>query len=200
MALVTISEVRTHLNIPASDTSHDTELQGFMDAAQVIIENIVGSVVQTTYTETYDGGNSYIEFRHKPVFSITSVSEYQGSTLTAVAVATNPALATTPSYTFDSFMNRVVRRNAGGWESYFPLGANAIAITYVAGLASVPANVRLAALELIRHLYQQTQQGGRPSFGGSGSDETYSPGSGYAVPNRVLELLDATPKLIPGIA
>jgi hypothetical protein len=39
-----------------------------------------------------------------------------------------------------------------------------LVISYTAGLASIPADIKLAALEDIRAIWQQTQQGTRPNF------------------------------------
>jgi hypothetical protein len=52
------------------------------------------------------------------------------------------------------------------------------------------ARVRLAVLELTRHLWE-TQRGGsnQPRQAGSGDD--WDPRSGYAIPHRVAELLQA---------
>lgn len=52
---------------------------------------------------------------------------------------------------------------------------------------TTPAPVRLATLELIRHLWDS--QRGPQSTPLSGDDIVTASGVGYAVPNRVLELL-----------
>jgi hypothetical protein len=77
-----------------------------------------------------------------------------------------------------------------------------VKIVYTAGRAgAVPWSVRLGSLELIRHLWQLTQQGGRSRFAGSGYDSEGGAGvpAGFALPNRVLELWKPF-KRPPGIA
>lgn len=186
-ALVTLAEARAHLNFTA-DTSHDTELQGFIDAAQPVVEDIVGPVVNVTLDEWYDGGGMFLSVRRRPIVSVTSVTEYIGtSTYTLTQVAT-PDLATTYSYSFEP-SGRIARRSAGGGLRAFPTGVSNVRVVYVAGRATVPANVRLATLEFIRHNYQLSQQGGRPAFGGGASEEGPWTPSGFAVPTRVIELL-----------
>jgi hypothetical protein len=52
---------------------------------------------------------------------------------------------------------------------------------------------------LIQHLWttsQMNRNGGRPSIGG---DDSFVPGMGFAVPNRVKELLQPSPR-VPGVA
>lgn len=188
-SLVTVAEVKDHLNFPDSDVTHDDELQGFIDGCQPVIENITGPINQVTYTEDYDGGQTSILLRHRPIVSVTSVHEFRGTidyTLTQVA---SPSLGTPWSYTYES-SGRIVRRGVGGVEIAFPSGLGKVRVVYVAGQASTPSNVRLAMLELVRHNWQLTQQGGRPSFPASygAEDSPYVP-SGFAVPTRVLELL-----------
>jgi len=193
-ALVTLAETRAHLNFTA-DTSHDAELQGFIDAATPVIEDVVGAVTGTTYTETYDSnGLEFIMLRHTPVFSITSVTEYWANTAHPLSLVASPDLGVAYSYTADLRSGRIVRRDSAAGVRGFPSGTGAVQVIYVAGLAAVTANVRLAALEFIRHNYQLTQQGGRPAIGSNSAaeDGPFTP-SGFAIPTRVLELL-GTPR------
>jgi len=184
-ALVTLAETRAHLNFTA-DTSHDTELQGFIDDVQPVIEDIVGPVVNATFDEWYDGGAQVISLRHRPIVSVTSVTEYVGTSTYPLTQIATPDLGSTYSYTFEPG-GRLIRRSSGGLRA-FASGAGNVHVVYVAGRAAVPANVRLATLELIRHLYQLSQQGGRPSFGAAGEEGPWAP-AGFAVPTRVIELL-----------
>jgi hypothetical protein len=200
-SLVTLAEARTHLNFAAADTSHDTELQGFIDAATPVVEDVVGNVTGTTYTaEEYDPkGHSFIVLRHLPVSSVTTVTEYWANTAYTLTQVASPNLGVAYSYTLDLGSGRIVRRDSAAGTRPFPMGDGAVQVTYVAGRATVPANIRLAALELIRHLYQLTQQGGRPAFGGGAAEEGPWAPSGFAVPTRVLELL-APHQRPPGMA
>jgi hypothetical protein len=196
-SILTLAETRTHLNFPAADTSHDTELQGFIDDASPVIEDVVGPV-----DEWYDGGAPWIILRRRPVVSVTTVTEYRGPLGYVLTQVATPDLGTTYSYSFEP-TGRLIRRSAGGGSAPFPSGAGAVHVVYVAGRASVPPNVRLAALELVRHLYQMTQQGGRPAFGtggGGGMEEMIgATPSGFAIPTRVLELL-GTNRRYPSLA
>lgn len=188
-SIVSLADARAHLNFTA-DTSHDTELQGFIDAATPVIEDIVGAIVSTTWTaEEHDArGGRVIFLRHPPVFDVTTVTEYRmGTAYTLTEVAT-PALAAANTYAVDLTTGRILR----GWSAMWGWGysyGDIIQVTYESGRATVPANIRLAALELIRHLYQLSQQGGRPAFSGGAVDEGPWTPSGFAVPTRVIELL-----------
>jgi hypothetical protein len=188
-SLVTVAQVKAHLNFPDSDITHDDEIQTFIDGCQPVIENITGPIVQNTYTEFYDGGQASVLLRHRPIVSVTSVTEYRGSIAYTLTQVANASLGTPWSYTFEP-TGRIVRRGIGGGEMAFPSGLAKVQVVYVAGQASTPANVTLAMLELVRHNWQLTQQGGRPSFPSSyGADDSPYVPSGFAVPTRVLELL-----------
>jgi hypothetical protein len=190
-ALVVLADAKPHLNIPSTDTSHDTEIQGFIDAAQPIIEDVVGPVVPVSLDEWYDGGQTFIILRRRPLLSVEDVTEYWGPAAYVLAQVATPVLGTTFSYSWEP-TGRIVRRAAGGGVRSFPNGPQTVHVRYTAGRASVPANVRLATLELVHHNYQMTQQPGRPSFTGMPTeDQLATTPSGFAIPTRVLEMLQA---------
>ena len=96
-------------------------------------------------------------------------------------------------YTLDDPVSgKLTRRTSGGFISPFIGGRQSVVIVYVAGQAAVPADIRLAALEDIRGLYQQTQQGGRGSLGGGAlgaASDTWSAGPMHLFPrlNMLLQ-------------
>lgn len=186
MSIASLAEAKDYLNIPIGDPTHDAELQRFVDAADPVVEDIVGPVNQATFDEFYDGGRSWIVLRRNPVISIQAVTEYAGATPTTLTVAATPAVITSSSYVFDP--DGILYRVTAAGSSHFSAGANNIRVQYTAGRTVVPPNIKLGALELIRHLYQSTQQGGRPQFGGAAEDLPWAP-AGFAVPTRVIELL-----------
>ena len=184
-SIVSLAEAKDYLNFSA-DTSHDIELERFITAADPVIEDIVGPVLPTVFDEFYDGGRSCIILRHYPVISIQAVTEYAGAAPTILTVAATPAVVTGSSYVLDP--DGILYRGSTVGYARFSDGFGNIRVEYTAGRAPVPANIKLGALELIRHLYQSTQQGGRPQFGGAADDLPWAP-AGFAVPTRVVELL-----------
>lgn len=196
-SLVSLTDVKAHLNIPTEDTSHDTEIQGFIDDTQPIIEDIVGPVVQVNCDEWYDGGQQEIVLRTRPVVSVTSVTEYIGNVAYTLTSAASPDLAGPYSFVLDG--GRIIRRRSGVMGA-FPVGFSNVHVVYVAGRATVPTNVRLGTLELIRHNYQMTQLAGRPTFGGTAAEDTLATTpTGFAIPTRVIEMLGAT-RRFPSLA
>ncbi|MEW2570496.1 head-tail connector protein [Streptomyces sp. NPDC047070] len=185
MALLTLEEAKLQLNL-TTDTD-DEELQTYVDAVTAPIEEYIGPVEPREVTERQDaeGGRRILVLRTTPVLSLTSVE---------------PLLAGGVSHPVGGLVldpdTGEVRRYDGGWFRGLLL------FTLQAGRTTTPPTVNLAARMLVQHLWR-TQRPGR-SGGLPGGGEDYSvgqpiPGFGYAVPNRVLELL-APYRLPPGVA
>ncbi len=87
--------------------------------------------------------------------------------------------------------------DAGMLEDVYARGP--VVATYIAGRATVPGAVRMAALIIAGHLWE-TQKANAPTPGmQDGFDAQPTLGMGYAIPNRAADLL--SPYLLgPGIA
>lgn len=199
--LVTLDDVHDHLNIPYSDYSHDTELQGFIDAADDLIPYDTGPLVPTVITgEVHNeaAGRDRIVLYETPVISVEAVNEYVGPQVRAL---TSQPLGTSSfdnyGYSLDDLNHGVLYRRIGSGMlgSFFGY----VTVDYTAGRATVPAGIRMAVLEDIRGLYQQTQLGGRPAFGSSGAeDDTWNVGPMHMFP-RLANLVEKYRRL-PGLA
>lgn len=146
--LVTLEQVRAHLNLDG-DTSHDTELDLFIDAATAHVEAQYGTLPSATYTETVpvtdDGAGTYRYWLvplHSPVTAITSATNEAGT-------------AYTTSFTISPDGRRIRHDSviSGDWT-----------VVYTAG-HTIPADLKLAVLEDIRGLFQPGQIGPPASFG-----------------------------------
>lgn len=199
--IVSLGEVKEYLNIGAADKSRDSKLLRAIRATVPVIENICGSVLQTQWNEWYTGGQAFIALRHRPVLELIAVSEYRGPIEYVQQLIGSPDEGQIYSAMID--LSTVVRRSAGGGIIAFPQMPQSVHVVYVAGLASIPDNIREGNLELLRVNYQHTQQQGRPGFGGgSSADDDMLVGQnilGFFVPNRVREMLSSN-KRHPSIA
>lgn len=198
--VVDLASVKAHLNMPAADTSQDAELQGFILAAADLARDVVGPLLPEQHTEWHNGGKPSIVLDWLPLASVQSVTEYVSA---STWVLTEQPLGTSTDaygYTVDLDRGQITRRATGG-AVCFPAGIKNVKVVYTASRSGmVPWSVRLGALELIRHLWQLTQQGGRPRFGGSALDgDSGGVPMGFALPARVLELWQPF-KRPPGIA
>ena len=189
-SIVALGDVKDYLNIPATDRTHDGELLRFIDGCGPVVEHITGPILQRIYqNETYDGGGYFVSLRHRPVIEVHSVVEYRGPIRYELSQVPTPDLGSIYSYMFEP-PGRIVRRTVGGGMVTFPPGFDQVFVTYTAGFTTVPQNVRMGTLELIRVNYQQTQQAGRRPFGANPEDELGNQQIlGFFVPGRVRELL-----------
>lgn len=182
MALLTLAEAKAQLDIDT--TTNDTELQAYIDALTPVIERFTGPVENRSVTETVSGRGKMLALTQVPAVSLTSIAPVLNGGL-AIDVA-NLALDGDAG---------IIRRLDGGTFYGGPW-----IFVYEAGRGSVPPTINLAARILLQHLWR-TQYGA--ARGGSGADDynVNEPvaGWGYAVPNRVLQLLEPY-KVPPGVA
>lgn len=198
-ALATLDEFKAHINWKSTSTTTEAELQDFLNAATPVVEHITGPVLPRQVTELHSGGTAFLVLRERPVMDVIGITEYAGSVARVLTFAASPAAATANSYTLDLPTATVVRRAAGGSSITFPDGDLNVTVVYDAGYASVPYNVKKAALEQAGHMFRQTQLGGRPSLQAAVAGGGVSTGYGFGVPNAVEEYLNANRRL-PGIA
>ncbi len=158
--IVSLAEVKAHLRYPQSQVADDQALLGFIQAADDVIRAECGDVVPTHYDEFYDGGRYWIFLRHRPVLSVENVEEGWGwfdYELDYQQVNTVPA-GDMFAYSIDSpISGGITRRSAGNVQIPFVPGTKNIRVLYTAGRAKVPPSVRLAALELVAHWWQNSQ-------------------------------------------
>ncbi|MEV0149104.1 MULTISPECIES: hypothetical protein [unclassified Nonomuraea] len=164
--LVSLADARAHLNITTG--ADDVELAEVVRAATAAVERHVGAVLRRVYVEEHPGGYA-IALHHTPVLSVASAS----GVLPGV-----PDLAAADLQVDGS--SGVLRRGTGAWI------AGPVRVTYTAGRAEVPPNVRLATLIIIQHLWETQRGSALPRFGG---EDTWDPRQAFAVPRRALELL-----------
>jgi hypothetical protein len=199
--IVDLQSVKAHLNMIPTDTSQDAELLGFILAATPIIRDIIGPILPESHVQFFDGGVETISLPWQPVIAIQSIYEYYGLSSFLLTEQQLGQQMNAFAFTVDYVTGQVTRRTFGGQAAKFAIGDKNVKATWTAGRTDIPYNVRLGALELIRHNWQMTQQGGRGrmrSSVGGGGDEMSVP-IGFAVPDRVVEMLGPH-RRPPGIA
>jgi hypothetical protein len=191
LGIISLDEVKSHLNIPSTDSTLDEELRRFIDSASDLAESYVGQVLgRRTFTdELYDGGTEFIRLRNPKAISITSVYE-------------NGILIPSSNYVIDYTGQRLYRIGSGTLYAtnsygYWTQGMNNVSITYVAGYVNPPAAAKQGVLEIVRHLWQ-TQRGAMNVMTRNQTGDDFYQGSTYSLPRRAMELLD--PVSFPGLA
>lgn len=162
--LLSLPDMKDHLNIQASNRANDQKLIRWVMAATSVIEHYTGPLVPKTYDEWYDGGQYEIRFRHRPVLTLVAASMYLGPVEYAMAQVTEPQDGSIFSVMVDG-ARRLVRRGPGGSQLPFPGGLQSVHIVYTAGYTTVPENIRQGALEMLRENWVSSQTPGGPRTG-----------------------------------
>ncbi|TMR11748.1 phage gp6-like head-tail connector protein [Nonomuraea turkmeniaca] len=175
--ILSLGEAKQQLNIDATDTADDEEIQGFIRSVTAICERYVGALGRTTYTEKHRGGYM-LALNRAPVLSVTSV----------VAIETGGVDQAVADLDVDLPTGIVQRKDSAKMCGPFR-------VTYLAGRTNIPPNVRQAALLLLQFMWET--QRGQIGVRVGGSDADYDPRVGFTLPRRVIELLG---EQAPGIA
>ncbi|MEU6702538.1 head-tail connector protein [Streptomyces wuyuanensis] len=183
MALLTLAEAKAQLDIDTD--AHDAELLAYVEAVTPVIEQFTGPVENRTVTEQVNSRSNLLALSQAPVVSLTSLTP----------VLTGGQAVDVGDLAVDSAAG-VVRRLDGGSFAGGPWTA-----VYVAGRGTVSPTINLAARIMVQHLWR-TQYGAARGMVGGGDDVSVTEpiaGWGYAVPYRVLQLLEPF-KAPPGVA
>lgn len=167
MTALSLGAARKHLNI--SGIEHDDELQDTIAAAEGILAHYVGPLEPTTYTERLTGSD-VVALTHSPVISLTSVTNYAGTTLTV------------GDFYIDADAGLVSYLSTGR-----TFGSQPYTVVYQAGWTTVPGDLLQAVKELTRHLWE-SQRGAPPRFPGS-EEPVNTSATAYLLPYRVQELI-----------
>lgn len=197
--LVSLGDLRSALNWSSTDYSQDAKLRRFLKAATFLVENITGPILPRERTDVFDGDTTFVVLPYRWVTSIISAFETRGMTNYTLTEQPLGHSSDAFGYTWDRNTNTIVRRAYGGATATFPPGERVVSFTYMLGMATIPDDVQTATAELIRHWWQFGQTAHSGPFGGTPVDDGgVATVVGYAVPNRVLELLEPW-RQFPGI-
>ncbi len=166
MSALSAEDVAAYLRANVRSGSVDLGLvQSLVDTAESLVAQRVGPLASGAQSSILFGGPSFV--LPTTTTAVTSATDLDGNAVTSGfklgvgGVVTNSACA------------------LGTWT-----------LVYTAGYSTLPAPIRTAVLELVRHLWRpQLGTAARPSDDGA---------PGYLIPNRVRELLD--PYALPGFA
>lgn len=178
MSVLTLAEVKTHLNITAE--TYDAELPAFIAAAESAVSRRVGPLEITSVTDRVSGCRRSLVLTTLPVVEVTAVTGSDGSTVDVsdlVSAAAGVVEAATGAAAFTSYAYTV--EYDAGWG------------TVTEGVWDGPEDLRMAALELVRHLWMSQRGGGsRPGAPASTELSNTLPGSAWAMPFRVAQLIE----------
>jgi hypothetical protein len=173
MAIVTLDQVKSYLNIKVSDTAHDAELTDFIAAVPAVLERWIGPIESVQHTEVLCG--PVLIVRYPPILEIVSAT-WSGATLDLDQLDVDNAAG--------------LIRAASTAVSFY---GGSVTVVYTSGYDTVPPAVNMAARVIVGHWWQSQR-----AAGGSGSvrsgddyaDVNSVPGMGFAMPRYAIELLE----------
>jgi uncharacterized phiE125 gp8 family phage protein len=147
-ALISLADFKTFSNISGSD--HDTILEMLINQASAWIRRHIGrNLIQTTYTEYYNGhGERDLKLRNRPIVSVSNLYDDSARAFgssSEIAVATNVLISKEAGI--------ITLWNTAG---VFSRGRANIKVIYSAGyaLASIPADVQMAVCRTVDKHYR----------------------------------------------
>lgn len=145
--LLTLAEAKEELGLGVGNSSKDLTLARKITAVSKRLDQACGPIVQREVVgEVLEGGQHHAWVAFGPVYSWTSVTEYSG---TLAQVLTPEDYDTQPTYGYIAapgatptsvYSGRLTRRSAGGTLP-FPVGPEAVRVSYVAGRFADTAGV-----------------------------------------------------------
>jgi hypothetical protein len=173
VSVVSLADAKAFLNQTTS--TNDDEVQMFLDRAERILARRVGPLGTETVTDEVHTGPGPLVLRRYPVVGVTSATSY-GATVTDLDLDTD----------------------AGVLYGTFGSTSRAVRVTYTAGRESLPEDLELAVLELVKHLWESQRGNSAATPPGSYPGEDVQPAAGYLLPYRVQSLIE--PFLSPAVA
>jgi hypothetical protein len=186
--IISLVDARLGLGLPTAATTKDDDLRSAILGATPIMEDLVGPILSRSCDEWHDGGSASVRLLQAPCLSITTVVESWGTfTRTLTAQPLDGTTFDAYGYTVD-LNDGILHRRISGQSGIFNPGRRNIHVTYVAGRTVISENILKATRRLVRHFWQQEQQGGRPSIDSPESVAMTTTPSGFAVPQVVVDL------------
>ncbi|SDP60757.1 hypothetical protein SAMN04487905_10625 [Actinopolyspora xinjiangensis] len=193
--VLTLEEARQAVNVGGT-TQFDAELQARVTSVSQRLDELVGPVVQRSITgEQHHGGWGEVFLRFYPVSTVSSVTEYDGTTERVLTAETNTTKPTdgylVGRYGPDpSLMSQRIYRRRNGSPERFAEGALNVVADYTAGrfadTASVAERYKIAASLMLQNLWRSQQS----SAGEVGEFEVPQASfPTFAVPRAVREML-----------
>lgn len=142
--LITLAEYKAATNIlgAAQDISINALLPRVSKLVRSVCRRSFNDWVSADKTETHNGGFDRIILEEYPVISISSV------TYTTDYGTTSTTLVSGTDYILDKKTSEIVALNL---NKQFPMYINGYTVTYRAGYATIPEDLKLAVIDLVTY-------------------------------------------------
>lgn len=185
--VITLADAKDELRLQAA--TYDSSLAVFVSAVSQRLDELCGPIVVRTVTDSLNGASGSLRLSSMPVSSITTVTEYSGTTAQVLTGETNSTKSVN-DYWVDT--SGLLYRRSDGYSTWWPQGAGNVVVVYQAGrfatTADVSAKFRLAARIMVKHFWRYESGTGSQTFGTNDFDGVEQIAT-FAIPRVVAELL-----------
>ena len=188
--LITLQQYKTAEGI--TQPKDDARLNVLIPSVSQLVKTYCGNSFvdffssNKTETFTLDWGTYIVQLTESPVNSIVSVQERQ-SYSDSYATLTTGAY----EYALDSGTDSVLRTLSSGRYKNWPLGVDAVKVVYTAGYSAIPADLKLAVLDLVTY-YLKDEHKQRQTIAGASlqNQGSTSQNNNVSFPDHIKRVLD----------
>jgi hypothetical protein len=187
--LITLQEYKTAEGI--TQPKEDARLNVLIPSISQLVKTYCGNSFVDFYsankTETFtlEWGTHIVQLTESPVNAIVSVQEATsyGGTLTTLTTGAQ-------EYALNKATDCIYRTTTGGYKNW-PVGIETVKVVYTAGYSAVPADLKLAVLDLITY-YLKDEHKSRQSIAGASiqNQTSSSQRDNVSFPDHIKRVLD----------
>ena len=152
--LITLAEYKEAegLSNPKDDLRLQTLIPSISELVKTYCGNSLVDYYSTNKVETFsiDWATSVVQLTESPLNTVVSVEERRSY---------NEAYATLTTANFDYYVDgntdSIIRTNSGGRTINWATGVGAVKITYTAGYATLPVDLKLAVIDLVTYYFKR---------------------------------------------
>ena len=188
--LITLAEYKEAegLSNPKDDLRLQTLIPSISELVKTYCGNSLVDYYSTNKVETFsiDWATSVVQLTESPLNTVVSVEERRSY---------NEAYATLTTANFDYYVDgntdSIIRTNSGGRTINWATGVGAVKITYTAGYATLPVDLKLAVIDLMTYYFKREHKE-RRTLGGASiqNSTTTSQADNVGFPDHIKRVLD----------
>jgi len=187
--LITLQEYKTAEGI--SQPKEDARLNVLIPSVSQLVKTYCGNsfvdFFSTNKTETFsiEWSTHLVQLTESPVNAIVSVQEATsyGGALTTLTVGAQ-------EYALNKATDCIYRTTSGGYKPW-PIGIETVKVVYTAGYSAVPADLKLAVLDLVTY-YLKDEHKARQSIAGASiqNQSSSTQRDNVSFPDHIKRVLD----------
>ena len=187
--LITLQEYKTAEGItqPKEDARLNVLIPSISQLVKTYCGNSFVDYYSTNKTETFniEWSTHIVQLTESPVNAIVSVQEAlsYGATLTTLTTGAK-------EYALNKATDSILRTTASGYKNW-PTGIETVKVVYTAGYTAIPADLKLAVLDLVTY-YLKDEHKSRQSIAGASiqNQSSSSQRDNVSFPDHIKRVLD----------